>query len=80
MLTFFIVAFKFQDFFLLKVCCLQVEECLEKSSLLLVLNEKSQNFVSQERVCSLWNWLSVFYSTYRHMCTCIFREADLGTS
>lgn len=69
MLTFFIVAFKFQGFFLLKVCCLQVEECLEKSFFLLVLNEKSQNFVSQEGVCSLWKWLfeCILYQIYRHV-------------
>jgi len=64
MLKFFIAVFKFQFvslffFFLLKVWCLKVEGCLEKSSFLLVLNEQGWNFGCQEGVCSLWKWLFV---------------------
>lgn len=80
MLTIFIAVFKFQGVlgFLLKVCCLKVEGCLEKSCFLLVLNEKGQNFGCQEGVCSLCKWLCMFYSIYMHVCIC--GQADLETN
>lgn len=54
-----------------------MERCLEKSQLLLVLNEKDKNLGCQEGECSLWKlFLCIFYNVHTHMHMCICREAD----